>query len=110
MKYFSNYDIARILREISAAYQAKGENRFKIVAYENAATSVEHATSELKDLWDEGKLDTIPGLGQSIQKHLDELFRTGKVEHFESLKKGLPQGMFSLLDIVGLGPKSAYKL
>lgn len=110
MKYFSNKDIAKILREISAAYQAKGENRFKIVAYENAATGVEHATSELKDLWDEGKLDTVPGLGKSIQEHLNELFKTGQVKHFEAVKKDLPEGMFALLDVVGLGPKSAYKL
>ncbi len=109
-KFFSNKDIARLLREISAAYQARGENRFKIIAYDNAATSVEHATSELKDLWEDGQLDTVPGLGKSIQEHLDELFKTGKVKHFETIKKGLPQGMFSLLDIGGLGPKSANKL
>lgn len=110
MKFFSNKDIAKLLREISAAYQAKGENRFKIIAYVNAATSVEHATRELKDLWEDGQLDTVPGLGESIQKHLDELFKTGKVKHFEDIKKSLPKGMFSLLDIGGLGPKSAYKL
>lgn len=109
-KFFSNKDIARLLREISAAYEARGENRFKIIAYDNAATSVEHATSELKDLWEDGQLDTVPGLGKSIQEHLDELFKTGKVKHFETIKKGLPQGMFSLLDIGGLGPKSANKL
>ena len=110
MKFFSNKEIAKLLREISAAYQAKGENHFKIIAYDNAATSVEHATRELKDLWEDGQLDTVPGLGKSIQEHLDELFKTGKVKHFEAIKKDLPAGMFSLLDIGGLGPKSAYKL
>lgn len=110
MKYFSNKDIAKLLREISASYVAKGENRFKIVAYSNAADSIEHATSELRDLWEERRLDTVPGLGQSIRKHLDELFRTGKVKHFYEVKKDLPPGMFTLLDIGGLGPKSAYKL
>ena len=109
-KFFSNKDIARLLREISAGYQARGENRFKIIAYDNAAASVEHATRELKDLWEDGQLETVPGLGKSIRKHLDELFSTGKVKHFEEVKKSLPQGMFSLLEIGGLGPKSAYKL
>src|SRR3990167_4579817 len=110
VKYFSNKDIAKLLKEISAAYEAKGENRFKVVAYDSAATSIEHATSELKDLWEEDKLNTIPGLGKSIQERLEELFKTGKVKHFDSVKKSLPQGMFPLLDIGGLGPKSAYKL
>lgn len=99
-----------MLREISAAYAAKGENRFKIIAYENAADSVEHATSELKDLWEDGKLDTVPGLGKSIMAHIEELFKTGKVKHFEAVKKSLPQGMFELLDLEGFGPKTAYKL
>lgn len=109
-KFFSNREIAKIFREVAAAYEVKGENRFKIIAYDNAATSIEHATSELKDLWDDGKLDIIAGLGKSIQSHLDELFRTGKVKHFEQVKKGLPPPMFELLDIPGMGPKSAYKI
>ena len=109
-KFFSNKDIARLLSEISAAYEAKGENRFKIIAYDNAAASVEHATRELKDLWEDSQLDTLPGLGKSIRDHLDELFKTGKVKHFEEIKKDLPAGMFSLMEIGGLGPKSAFKL
>ena len=108
--FISNNEIAKMLREISASYQAMGENRFKIIAYENAATSIEHATSELKDLWEQGKLDDIPGLGPSIQGHLEELFKTGKVKHFEAVKKDMPSGMFDLLGIVGMGPKNAYKL
>lgn len=110
MKFVSNKQIAQLLRIVSAAYAIKGEDYFKIVAYEKAADSVEHATSELKDLWDDGKLDTIPGLGKAMQGYLDELFRTGKVKHFESIKKDLPQGMFELLGIPGMGPKSAHKL
>lgn len=110
MKFITNREIAGMLREISAAYQAKGENRFKVIAYDNAATSVEHATSELKDLWENNQLNTVPGLGASIKGHLDELFKTGKVKHFGQIKKDLPHGMFSLLNIGGLGPKNAYKL
>ena len=109
-KFFSNRQIAKLLRSISAAYTAKGQDYFKIIAYDKAADSVEHATSELKDLWDDDKLDTIPGLGKSIQSHLDELFRTGKVKHFQEIKKGLPEGMFTLLEVPGMGPKTAYKL
>src|SRR3989344_4899884 len=110
MKFFSNRQIAKLLREIAAAYMAKGENRFKIIAYDRAAASVEHATSDLKDLWEEGQLKSVPGLGESIRKHLNELFKDGRVKHFEQIKKDLPEGMFSLLAIGGLGPKNAYKL
>jgi len=109
-RFYSNRQIAKILRSISAAYTVKGGDYFKITAYDKAADSVEHTTSELKDLWDDGKMDTVPGLGKAIQLHLDELFRTGNVRHFDQIKSGLPKGMFELLDVPGKGPKSAYKI
>ena len=108
--YFSNKQIAKILNDVAAAYTIGNESRFKIIAYENAASSVEHATSEIKDLWEEGKLDTVSGLGESIRKHLDELFRTGKVGHFDDVTKSIPQIVFELLKVRGMGPKTAYKL
>ena len=88
-KEMTNTEIAELLRAVAAAYQLQDEkkNRFKIIAYQRAADAVEHESSELKDLWDEGKLDEVPGVGESIAKHLDELFRTGKSKHFEEIKK-----------------------
>ena len=106
----SNRYITKMLREITAAYEVKGEDRFRIRAYGTAADSVEHATSEVKDLWEEGRLQDIPGIGASIAGHLDEYFRTGKVKHFEQTKKGLPPGMFEFLGLEGVGAKTAYKL
>ncbi len=106
----SNSAIARMLREIAAAYEIKGENWFRTRAYEAAADSIEHATSEVKDLWEEGRLDDLPGVGKNIAAYLDEYFRTGKVKHFEEVKKGLPPGMFAIFGLEGVGPKRAYRL
>ena len=107
----NNVQIAKLLREIAAAYTIKKTgNIFEIRAYENAADSIEHLTSEAKDLWEEGKLGEVPGLGKSLRGYLDELFKTGKVGHFESVKKGIPAVFFELLDIAGIGPKTAEEL
>jgi len=110
MRFFSNKEIAKLLRDIAAAYSVKGGNHFKIIAYSQAADSVEHATSELKDIWEDGQLDTVPALGKNIQMYLGELFTNGSVKHFDDIKKGLPPAMFSFLNITGMGPKNAYKL
>jgi len=107
---FSNEVIAKKLREIVAAYEVKGEDRFKIRAYDNAATSVEHATEEVRDLWESGKIKELAGIGPAIADHLDELFRTGRVKHFDEVKKGLPEGMFEILGTPGIGAKNAYSL
>ncbi|MBI1864022.1 DNA polymerase/3'-5' exonuclease PolX [Candidatus Woesebacteria bacterium] len=111
-KSLTNVEIAELLRDIAASYKLKNEaqNRFKIVAYERAADSVEHLSSELKDIWDDKKLDEVPGIGKSIADSLDELFRTGKSSHFDSLLKDLPKAMFELMKLKGVGPKSAYRL
>ncbi|OGG03746.1 hypothetical protein A2Z33_04610 [Candidatus Gottesmanbacteria bacterium RBG_16_52_11] len=106
----NNPEIAELLRKMAASYQILGRNTFSIIAYEKAADSIEHLTSEAKDFWDEGRLGDIPGLGQSIAGYLDELFRTGRVRHFEEVMDKVPAAVFPLLNIPGLGPKKAYKL
>ncbi len=110
MKPPTNLELASLLRKVAAAYQILNENRFKIIAYDRAADSIEHLTSEVKDLWDDNKLNEIPGVGQGIAHYLDELFRIGKVVHFDDLMKRIPAGVFTLLLVPGLGPKKAYRL
>lgn len=107
---FSNAQVAEKLREVAAAYSLKKGNIFQIRAYETAADVIERLTVEVQDLWEEEKLDQIPGVGESLQDHLNELFKTGKVKHWEDVKKGIPQEVFEFLNIPGVGPKTAWKL
>ncbi len=111
-KQLTNLQIAELLRDVAAAYQLKDQRKYKfqIIAYERAADAVEHSTSELKDVWDDGKLEDIPGIGPGIAEHLDELFRTGKSKHFESLMKDIPKEAFKLMELPGIGIKTAMKL
>lgn len=111
-KVLNNIEIAELLRDVAASYKLSDEkkNRFKIIAYERAADAVEHASSELKDIADEGKLEDVAGIGPSIAQHLYELFKTGKSKHFDSLLKPLPPAMFELMRVPGIGPKTAFKM
>jgi DNA polymerase (family 10) len=111
-KELTNLQIAELLRDVAASYQFHDQNkfRFQIIAYERAADAVEHATSELKDLWDDGKLEDVPGIGPSIARHLDELFKTGHSKHFESVMKGIPKEAYKLMELPGIGIKTAMKL
>jgi len=108
----TNIQIAELLRNVASAYQYKDQNKYKfqIIAYERAADAVEHATSELKDLWDDGKLEDVPGIGPSIAEHLSEIFKTGKSKHFDELMKGIPKDAFKLMELPGIGIKTAFKL
>ena len=108
----TNLEIAELLRAVAASYQLKDEdkNRFRIIAYNRAADAIEHLSSETKDLWDDGKLEEVAGIGKSIAEHLDEIFKSGKSKHFEKVMKGFPPAIFELMKVSGIGVKTAFKL
>lgn len=108
----TNLEIAELLRNVASSYQYLDQMKYKfqIIAYNRAADSIEHANSELKDLWDDGKLDDVPSIGKSIATHLDEIFRTGKSKHFEELMKDIPKDAFTLMALPKVGLKTAMKM
>lgn len=106
----NNQEIAVLLRAVAAALAVKEANSFRITAYNRAASSIEHAASEARDLWEDKKLTSLPGVGENIAQRLDSLFKTGKVKHFEKIMAGLPEAMFEFLDIPEIGPKTALRL
>ncbi len=111
MHTFSNQDIARLFRNVAAAYSIKNEAkyRFQIIAYTKASDIISGMNTEIKDLLYEGKLK-VPGVGTSMMTHIEELFETGQVTHFETVMKEIPKSVFVLLDVPSFGPKRAFKI
>ena len=108
----TNQEITKLFRNVAAAYSIKDEKkyRFQIIAYQKAADTIEHLATELHELYKEDKLTGLPGVGPSIQAHLEELFKTGKVARFEEVFADIPPAVFPLLDVPSFGPKKAFKL
>ncbi len=90
--------------------EVKGLGLFEIRAYQNAVSAIDNLTMSVYDLWENNRLGEIPGVGAGLSQHLDELFTTGHCKKFDSLKQDLPQGMFKLIGIRGIGAKKAMKL
>ncbi|MFH1827499.1 MAG: PHP domain-containing protein [bacterium] len=107
---YTNREIAHLLRSIAAAYLIKKENRFKIIAYENSAEVVEKLAREIKDVWKEGKIYSIDGIGQKIGSCLDGYLKTGQSKHFQTILKGIPESVFEMMKIPSVGPMKAYDL
>ena len=106
----TNQDVSKILQHVAAAYTIKDERKylFQKLAYQKASDIITHLPTQLKNLLKEkGK---IPGVGPSIHTHLEELYSTGKVKHFDEILGSVPAAVFPLLDVTTLGPKKAYKL
>lgn len=103
-------DVAKVFQDVADLLELKGENPFKIRAYQKAARSIEHLPVEIEQLVAEKRLGEIPGVGEAITKKIDELVATGRLEYYEKLKAEFPEGLSTLLDIPGVGPKTAVLL
>ncbi|EKD87050.1 MAG: hypothetical protein ACD_37C00063G0002 [uncultured bacterium] len=108
----NNKEVARLLRNVAASYRIKDEKKyyFQLIAYENASDTIESLPEQLENLYKENKLDNVPNIGKTIKSRLEELFKKGKVSHFDYVLKGIPPAVFALIEIPSLGPKRAYKL
>ena len=108
----SNLEIAKLLKNVATAYIVKDEKkfRFQLLAYQKASETIAGLNGELIDYYKENKLDALPGIGPTIKSHLTELFKTGKVKHFDWVLEGVPASVFVLTEIPSFGPKKAFKL
>jgi DNA polymerase (family 10) len=110
-KDMKNTEVARVFQDIADLLELKGENVFKIRAYQKAARAIEYYPRELKIMIDEGEdLQSIPGVGEAIAKKATELVTSSKLGYYENLKAEFPSGVTNLLTIPGIGPKTANKL
>ena len=105
-----NSQIAKVFEDIADLLELKEENPFKIRAYQKAVRSIEHLPVELEQLVAEDRLRGIPGVGEAIAKKITELVTTGRLEYYEKLRAEFPEGISTLLDIPGVGPKTAMLL
>jgi DNA polymerase (family 10) len=86
----------------------KGENPFKVRAYEKAALVVESLSEPIEKVYREGRLTEIPGIGKSIAEKIAELIETGRLSYLEELEASIPAGVVELLKIPEVGPKTAW--
>jgi DNA polymerase (family X) len=109
----TNKEIARILYDIGDILEIKGESVFRVVAYRNAARSLEFLPDDVNELYAAGglkALEKIPGVGSSIAEKIEELIGTGKLRYYERIKKTIPPVTLELTKIPNVGPKTAQKL
>jgi len=102
-----NKDIAGVLKEIALYKELKGENVFKVRAFEQAARTIESHMKQIKTLFAQNELSTIKGVGKSIALVIKELIQEGISSELEDLRKAIPEGLMKILSIEGMGPKKA---
>ena len=105
-----NSEVAELLDRLGDLVEANGEDRFKVIAYHRAATSVRNLDDDIERLWREKRLEDIKYVGEGIARKIDEYLSTGKLQLLERLKARTPAGVPLLTKVQGIGPRTAYHL
>lgn len=98
-------EVAEVLEEIGVLLELKGENPFKVRAYQTAARAVETLEADLGELVQKGELAKVPGIGKALVEKIGALVETGNLKFHEDLKASIPSGLIEMLEIPGMGPK-----
>ncbi len=105
-----NSEIAQVFWHIAILMEIKGGEPFKVRAYQRAAQSMEAFSVPIEKLVAENKLKEVSGVGDAIAKKVTELVATGHLKFYDDLRSQFPDGLFELLTIPGIGPKTADRL
>ncbi|MGD8427081.1 MAG: DNA polymerase/3'-5' exonuclease PolX, partial [Balneolaceae bacterium] len=97
----TNQEIAARLREIYQLMQLAGENRFRAIAFDRAAQTIESLNDDINTYIENDSLTNIKGIGDSIAKDIRSYAETGKIEVLEALRERIPEGVVKWLDISG---------
>ena len=90
--------------------QIKGENRFRVLAFKNAAESIENQGQDLYSIHEAGQLTDIPNVGKGIAIDISQLLETGQINFLEELKQDVPIGVVEMMKVPDMGPKKASRL
>ena len=100
-----NEDIVQTLNAIADLLEIKGDSRFRVNAYRDAGRHVEGLTESLATIAAEGRLRSVPGIGEAIATKIQEMLETGHLAYYDRLSTEIPTTLLDLLQVPGLGPR-----
>lgn len=101
-----NKQIARILRETAQLLEIDGAIIGRYRSYEKAAELIDGLPESIEQLVAEPeKLGELPGIGERLVEHLQEIVKTGDYSLRKKLLKKYPATILDLLQLQSLGPK-----
>ena len=90
--------------------EIRGANTFRVRAFRNAARRVDSLTTDVAELVESGEISKVRGIGKGIAGVLGEFVAKGRVDEYEEMRAEIPDSVFEMLLVPGLGPKTAATL
>src|SRR5262249_52845707 len=101
-----NKSVARILRETAELLQIDGAIIGRYRSYEKAAELIASMPESIADIASqEGQLEELPGIGDRMAEHIQEILKTGDYSLRKKLLKKFPPTLLEVMNLQGLGPK-----
>lgn len=104
-----NKTLSRMFSKMANALEFLGENPFKVAAYLKASRVLEDYPEEMTEVYRKKGLEglkAIPGIGDAMAKKIAEYLTTGKIQKYEEVLSQVPEGLLSLMEVQGIGPKT----
>jgi DNA polymerase (family X) len=109
----TNEEIAGRFARLATLLEIRGEDKFRVRSYRNAAETIETWPTPLARIAEEEGvkgLQTIPGVGRAISGKIVELLERGTFDAWERLTAETPASTLDLLRVEGIGIKTASML
>ena len=105
-----NAEIAAALRELGVLYDLDGADRFRVLAYREAARTVANSPVSVEQLAADGRLTELPGVGKTLAEKIVTLIETGSIPSADKLKAKFPATLVEVTRVPGLGAKTAKRI
>jgi len=109
----TNEEIAHRFSRLAALMELRGDDPFRLRSYRNAAETIAVWPTPLKEIAEQediAGLQAIPGIGKAIAGKVVELLDRGTFDAWERLIAETPETLLDLLELPGVGPKTAMTL
>jgi DNA polymerase (family 10) len=102
-----NFEVARLFYEMAELLEVRGESVFRVRAYQRAAQTLEALAEDVEAVAARNALQSLPGIGKDLAARITEYLTTGTLAQLEAVRGDLPRNFLTLLEVRGLGPKTA---
>lgn len=106
----SNKQVAAVFKATGDLLQILGESRFVVLAYTNAARTIDGLERDINEVASAGALRDLPRVGEAIAEKIQTLLDTGSLPYYDELAEQVPEGVVAMLKVPDVGPKTVQRL
>jgi len=105
-----NQQCSVIFRDIASLLELQGDDLYRIRAYRRAAQTLASLSEPLRTIARRGALETLPGIGKTLSREIQELLETGRLRYHEHLITTVPEGIVDFLRLPSLSTEQVRTL